>query len=147
MCVCSFAFSSITRFFRTFCLSGSDPSGSQRRQSSHEELSLEGVERHLQALLLVLHFPQGFGNDPRADQGKRRPLSRSPLRPRLRLTPPSTRVAVSLDFKVEVQEAVAVHLSFERNGSNPTHSAVLCPRSLWSYKSTFSDRSPASRRQ
>lgn len=31
---------------------------------------MEGVKRHLQVLLLVLHFPQGFRTNPPADQGK-----------------------------------------------------------------------------
>ena len=52
---------------RSLCLPGSDTGWTQRRQSSSQELRVERVERHLQALLLVLHFPHGHRNNPPAD--------------------------------------------------------------------------------
>ena len=60
----------LSPLLRSLCLSGSDAGWTQRRQSSPEELRLERVERHLQALFLVLHFPHGHRNNPPADQGK-----------------------------------------------------------------------------
>ena len=62
---------------RTSCLSEGHSCGTERRQSSHEEFSMEGVQLHLQASLLVLHLPEGIRHHPLTSQGKRLVSGRS----------------------------------------------------------------------